>query len=151
MPELKTGEQYGTISMLKHGATIGGKATEYNSWSNMKKRCLNPNNRKFKRYGARGIKIDAEWLGENGFVNFLADLGLRPSPRPSLHRIDRDRHYTASNRAWAPSKVQGRNTKRIKLSEEIAEEIRRQDYTIPMTELARFYGVSYSAIQAVLG
>jgi hypothetical protein len=94
-------------------------------------------------------------LQENFFAqtwgdNFLADIGLRPSPRHSLHRIDGDGHYTASNCVWAPTKTQGRNTRRIKLTEEIAAEIRREDYMIPIAVLARAYGVSCDCVTAVL-
>jgi hypothetical protein len=67
--------------MIKHGATIGGTATpEWNAWANMKKRCLNSRNPKFKHYGGRGIRIDEKWLGGDGFIHFREDLGLRPSP-----------------------------------------------------------------------
>jgi hypothetical protein len=44
----------------------------------MKQRCLNPRNKNYKHYGARGIAIDERWLGKDGFANFLSDMGPRP-------------------------------------------------------------------------
>jgi hypothetical protein len=120
--------------MIKHGATIGGTATpEWNAWANMKKRCLNSRNPKFKHYGGRGIRIDEKWLGGDGFIHFREDLGLRPSPKHSLHRIDGNGHYCKDNCIWALPKTQGRSTRRVKLTTKIAEEIRREDYGIPIS------------------
>ena len=43
----------------KHGLL---KHPVYGLWAGMKKRCLNPNNHKFKDYGGRGIKVCDEWM-----------------------------------------------------------------------------------------
>lgn len=95
-----------TTTLKKHGQT---DIAEYNSWTAMRKRCLNPNHRAYHRYGGRGITICDRWLGEDGFVNFLADMGSRPSWQHTLDRIDPDGNYEASNCRWADELHQQRN------------------------------------------
>lgn len=103
------------IRMTKHGATTRTKKSpEYQAWKNMKARCLNNNWPTFEYWGGRGIEICDRWLGENGFVNFLADMGYRPSPKHSLDRIDNDGNYEPSNCRWTIEAVQKRNTRRNK-------------------------------------
>lgn len=44
------------------------KSKLYKVWIDMKNRCNNPNNSKYKRYGAKGIKVCDEW--SNDYVTF---------------------------------------------------------------------------------
>lgn len=80
---------------------------EKSRWRAMKARCFNPNNRKYPRYGARGITVCERWLV---FENFLADMGPRPSPRHSIDRINNDGNYEPSNCRWATMPEQMRNS-----------------------------------------
>lgn len=79
---------------------------EYMVWSNMKRRCNDPNNAGYVYYGARGIKVCDRWLV---FENFIADMGLRTSPKHSLDRVDNDGNYEPSNCRWATAKEQVAN------------------------------------------
>jgi hypothetical protein len=81
---------------------------EYNSWSGMKDRCLNPNNHRWHRYGGRGISIDPSWLS---FAQFLSDMGPRPSLRHSIERRDNDGNYEPGNCYWA-TPIQQQNNMR---------------------------------------
>src|SRR5436190_19682968 len=84
-----------------HGEGKSGKTTsEYHSWQAMRARCLDPNNRAYKWYGGRGIRVCARWLK---FENFLADMRRRPAGR-SLDRINNDGDYEPSNCRWATPK-----------------------------------------------
>ena len=48
---------------------------EYPAWRSMKERCLNPNHKRYKDYGGRGIKVCERWIV---FDNFLEDMGEKP-------------------------------------------------------------------------
>src|SRR3990167_1123196 len=85
---------------------------EYNIWAGMKARCLNPNNPAYHHYGGRGITICDLWLGKNGFANFYADMGPRPSADHSLDRFpNNDGNYEKSNCRWATGIDQQKNTR----------------------------------------
>jgi hypothetical protein len=90
---------------ITHGKT---NTPEYRSWSNMRQRCYDENNNRFYRYGGRGIKVCDRWLGPDGFVNFLEDMGKKAKGE-SVDRIDNNGDYTPSNCQWATAKEQSRN------------------------------------------
>lgn len=92
----------------KHGHALAGKTTpEYVAWNNIINRCYNPKNNRYHRYGGRGIKVCDEWY--NSFEAFLMDMGLRPSRKHSVDRIENDGDYTKNNCVWATIKTQCRN------------------------------------------
>lgn len=75
----------------------------------MKNRCYNSKYRAYRRYGGRGIAVCDKWRDD--FAAFLADVGLRPSPKHSLDRHpNNDGHYEPGNVRWATKKEQSRNT-----------------------------------------
>lgn len=84
-------------------------------WSDMKRRCLSPNRRGYERYGGRGIRICDRWVhgdgASNGFQCFIDDMGVRPSLKHQLDRIDNDGHYEPSNCRWATREEQDYNKK----------------------------------------
>lgn len=85
-----------------HGCARGHTMTpEYRLWLWMKQRCNRPKTSCYPRYGGRGIKVCERWLGRQGFSNFLADMGHRPSKEYSLDRIDNDGNYEPGNVRWA--------------------------------------------------
>lgn len=98
--------------LLRHGMR---RTVEYTTWESMKRRCYNPNQQAFKRYGLRGIAVCDRWL--NSFENFYADMGKKPSPQHSIDRIDNDKGYSPENCRWAINSQQARNTSRNKLLE----------------------------------
>lgn len=72
-------------------------------------RCLNKNDQAWDRYGGRGITVCERW---RVFDDFLADMGLRPSPELSLDRINNDGNYAPGNVRWATRLEQARNRRR---------------------------------------
>lgn len=82
----------------------------HNSWRGIKDRCMNPKHIRYWDYGGRGIKVCDRWL--ESFENFLADMGMPPTARHSIDRIDNDKGYSPDNCRWATPKEQGRNQRR---------------------------------------
>ena len=101
--------------MIKHGhAFAGRRSSEYRTWYAMKQRCTNPNVEHYDRYGGRGITVCERWA--NSFCNFLADMGLKPSRRHSIDRVNNDGNYEPGNCRWATQKEQANNCSRVVLN-----------------------------------
>jgi len=84
--------------------------SEYSIWKLMKNRCNNKNLPFYKNYGGRGIVVCDRWLNKkNGFMNFISDMGGRPSKNHSIDRINNDGNYEPSNCRWANDFQQARN------------------------------------------
>jgi hypothetical protein len=106
-----------SVRMKKQGITHGHlrngmRSRTYVSFEMMRARCLNAKATNYAEYGGRGIKICRRWMAKGkSFVNFLADMGVRPRGK-TLDRIDVNKGYTPSNCRWASKTVQQRNTRR---------------------------------------
>lgn len=88
---------------------------EYRCYTSMKTRCYNKNCPPYHSYGGRGIKVCDRWLGPDGFLNFITDMGERPSENFSLDRINNDGDYEPTNCRWADNVTQGNNRRTNKL------------------------------------
>lgn len=98
---------------LKHRTHGHAKSRVYSIWAGMIQRCTDPNQpAKFRRYGARGIRVCERW---RTFENFLADMGEPPSRRHSIDRINNEGHYEPGNCRWADQSQQNNNTRANRL------------------------------------
>lgn len=107
------------IDRNKANATHGMWGTpEYTAWANMIQRCYNPKCEKYPDYGGRGITVCDRWLCPvNGFLNFLADMGPKPSRKHSIERKEVNDNYCPENCCWATQKEQQRNKRNNRLIE----------------------------------
>lgn len=86
----------------------------YATWLGMRDRCSRPTNRRFHRYGGRGIKVCERW--QNSFEAFVEDMGPRP-PKTVLDRYpNNDGNYEPGNCRWTTNKENCRNRKLLVLT-----------------------------------
>lgn len=106
---------------------------EYKCWEDMKKRCNNPNAKNYKNYGERGIKVCKKW---KAFEGFFGDMGLRPTNRHTIERIDVNKGYCKENCKWATSREQARNKRTTVL-------ITHEGKTMCAKDWSNHFGMSY--------
>lgn len=72
-------------------------------------RCFNKNNKSYKNYGGRGIKVSKRWLNVKTFIEEMS-----PSYKKglSLERINNDGDYSKRNCRWATQLEQAQNTRK---------------------------------------
>jgi hypothetical protein len=125
---------------ITHGNKINRKASrEYKSWSAMKSRCYRATNKKYHRYGGRGITVCDSW--RDSFSNFLRDMGPAPSGT-TIDRINNDGNYEPGNCKWSTSIEQGNNTSSCL-------EIPWNGEVLTLAQVARAEGVGYKSLHTL--
>lgn len=90
----------------KHGQAKGGQHNKvYAVWNAIVSRCTRPNDKGYKNYGGRGIRVDPKWMS---FAGFYEDMGDKPEGM-SIDRIDNDGDYCKANCRWADRVTQNSN------------------------------------------
>lgn len=84
----------------------------YHVWEKIKARCNNPNEKSYKNYGGRGIKICEEWLDYISFRDWAKENGYEA--QLTIDRIDNNLGYFPGNCRWvtnAENQKNKRNTR----------------------------------------
>lgn len=110
---LKNGNTQGCGCKSKETARIRSlnshrRTRVYSIYNCMKQRCYNQNNKGYKNYGGRGIKICEEWL--NDYAKFY-DWAIKSGYKDDLtiDRIDVNGNYEPLNCKWSTCKEQNNN------------------------------------------
>lgn len=83
-------------------------------WMHTRDKCTKPNNKRYKDYGGRGIKVCDEWMNDfMNFYNWSMQNGYQDNL--TLDRIDVDGNYEPDNCRWADNDVQAHNKRLDKL------------------------------------
>lgn len=122
-----------TEKNTKHShAKRGAQSGAYRSWQAVHQRVkANPN--------YANVEVCARWSGEDGFSNFLADMGDRPEGY-TIERNRNDLGYTPSNCRWATRLEQAQNQKQTVLLTIDGE-------THSISEWCRLKGILYSMVK----
>lgn len=98
--------RHDTKPALTHGHSPNGNmSSTYKSWSGMRQRCGNSNDKNYRYYGGKGIAVCDQW---KSFDVFLKDMGERPTGL-ELDRIESNGNYEPTNCRWATEQTQTEN------------------------------------------
>lgn len=98
----------GCLQLLPRYKTHGmSYSREYRIFDAMQARCARKSHVGYKNYGGRGVKVCDRWV--NNFAQFIEDMGLPPSDKHTLDRIDSNGDYEPSNCKWSTMLEQQRN------------------------------------------
>ncbi len=115
------------------------RTREWHIWIDMIARCYNRNNKSYRRYGGKGVRVTERWRDD--VTAFVADKGPAPSPKHSIDRWpDPNGDYTPENTRWATDTEQA-NNRRNNLR------ITWNGRTLTISEWSRELNMSESAIR----
>ncbi len=90
---------------FKHGETSQRKySAEYRAWASMKTAVLSRSEKirsKYRNMSDNGVTVCDRWTDKKmGLINFLEDMGRKPSAEYRLTRLDRSKGFDGKNCAW---------------------------------------------------
>jgi hypothetical protein len=89
----------------------------------MRRRCRDPKNANYPRYGGRGIQVCHAWDDFAAFLTWALAHGWKPGL--TIDRINNDGDYTPDNCRWVSHQVNCQNNRSCKISPATARAIRK--------------------------
>lgn len=98
----------------------------FNVWRGMKKRCYYKNNKCYKNYGGRGIKVYDGWINDvKSFHDYVLKLDNYGKDGYSLDRINNNGNYEPGNIKWSTNEEQSQNKRSNIVNAFTVKEIRK--------------------------
>lgn len=119
----------------------------YGIWQGIISRCERSDSAGYENYGGRGISMCSRWRNE--FLFFVQDMGLRPSQRHSVERLDVNGNYEPSNCIWATWLEQANNQRQNKLAVDEETILKIYFSDLHSSKLAEQYNLSYHSIENI--
>lgn len=115
----------------------------YGIWAGIKRRCYNKNEKTYKHYGGRGIKMCDEWLNNfEEFYKWAMENGYSDKANKyqcTIDRINNNDDYKPSNCRWVDQKKQNSNKRTNRIFE-------YNNQKKCLTEWSEITGISKSTI-----
>lgn len=109
----------------------------YRIWIDMRQRCNNPNNKRYHKYGGRGINYCQEWTSWLNFTEWALENGYDDTL--TIDRINNNDGYYPNNCRWATQKQQANNRS-------TSHYITIDDVTKTVSEWAEHFNINKSTI-----
>ncbi len=122
----------------------------YNVWKSMRGRCNRRTDKRYHRYGERGISICEEWKDPTVFVDWAIAHGYQRGL--TLDRINNDGNYCPENCRFVPVKVNNRNSSNTHLHIDEVEQIRKEYRSTHrrQVDIASDYGVTQQTVSRIV-
>lgn len=143
-----------SCASIKHGdaSNRSGKKRErvYSVWMDIRGRCTNKNNARYKYYGGKGITLCNEWAEYIDFKKWALSNGY--SKTLTIDRIDSSLGYYPENCRFISKELNTVRRDYVFLSFKDAEKIRRiySDGGITMKELAVKFKTTKSNVSTII-
>ena len=133
--------------------TIHGQTPKnlYQIWQTIKNRCSNPNNRSYKGYGSRGIKVCAEWRSDfQPFKKWALKNGYRKGL--ALCRKDVKKNYNPENCFFTKKKHNAPNRTTTKMSWDKVRDMRQlyKDGSMSQDQLGKKYKITSATVSRIV-
>lgn len=115
----------------------------YSVWKSMRQRCYNPNNYKYKNYGARGISVCDEWRDYSKFEEWAFENGYNENAKYgdcTIDRINVNGNYEPTNCRFISTQDQCYNKTNLHY-------ITYDGQTKCLSEWAKFLGIKESTLR----